>query len=78
MQRDPRKRLGYSRDAEEVKEHRFFRGISWDAVYRKELCPPKVAKAEIPKTGVPAEEIFGNFVPTDTNKILGWTFIHDV
>ena len=77
MQRDPKRRLGYLRDAEEVKEHRFFNGINWQAVYKKELCPPKVPLIEAPSAGVPAEDIFGHFVNTEVNKIIGWTFIND-
>ena len=75
MQRDPSRRLGARRDAEEVKLHRFFNGIDWDAVHRRELCPPKIGLQNIPKTGVPAEDIYGNFYLADTNKIMGWTFI---
>ncbi|OMJ69442.1 hypothetical protein SteCoe_32837 [Stentor coeruleus] len=77
LQRDPAKRLGAIRDADEVKEHRFFKGIDWNSVYRKELCPPKIQKIEVPKTGTPAEEIYGTFLAADSNRILGWTFVSD-
>ncbi|OMJ90631.1 hypothetical protein SteCoe_6904 [Stentor coeruleus] len=77
LQRDPAKRLGAVRDAEEIKQHRFFKGIDWDSVYRRELCPPKIPKINPPKTGIPAEDIYGNFYPADSNRILGWTFISD-
>jgi hypothetical protein len=77
LQRDPSKRLGSLRDAEEVKMHRFFRGIDWDAVFRRELCPPKGGKVEVPKTGVQAEEIYGNFYNAESSKIMGWTFVND-
>jgi len=29
------------RDAEEIKEHAFFKGIDWEKVYNKQLKPPK-------------------------------------
>jgi hypothetical protein len=59
-----------------VKEHRFFRGIDWESVLRKELRPPVVNKIEAPASGVPAEEIFGEMTQGETNKIMGWTFVH--
>ena len=77
MQRDPSKRLGSIKGAEELKQHRFFRGIDWEAVYKRELCPPKVPKPDLPRVGIPAEDIYGNFYPADSSKILGWTFISD-
>ena len=30
------KRLGAERDAEDIKKHKFFKRIDWDAVYRRE------------------------------------------
>lgn len=77
LQRDPTKRLGAERDAEDIKKHKFFKRIDWDAVYRRELCPPKLPKSDIPKVGIPAHEIYGNFYSADDNKIQGWTFISD-
>ena len=41
LHRKPAKRLGAVNDAEEIKEHPFFEGISWEAVYRRELRPPR-------------------------------------
>jgi hypothetical protein len=46
-------------------------------VFRKELSPPKINKIDIPTSGIPAEEIYGNFYPADDSKILGWSFISD-
>lgn len=77
LQRDPARRLGAVRDAEEIKQHRFFKGIDWDSVYRRELCPPKVPKIEVPKKGIPVEEIYGTFLTADSNRILGWTFVSE-
>jgi len=35
------KRLGAGeRDAEEIKEHDFFKGINWSDVYSRKLTPP--------------------------------------
>jgi hypothetical protein len=35
LEKDPTKRLGYRRDADELKKHRFFRGIKWDILTEK-------------------------------------------
>jgi protein-serine/threonine kinase len=44
--RDPKKRLGNSRDSEELKEHPFFKGINWQNVFNRKLTMPPV---DIPK-----------------------------
>ncbi|OMJ86471.1 hypothetical protein SteCoe_11963 [Stentor coeruleus] len=77
LQRDPSKRLGAHKDAEEIKKHPFFNGIDWDVVLRKELSPPKVPLPEVPKTGIPAEKIYGMFFTAEYNKISGWTFVSE-
>ena len=33
--RDPRKRLGATKDSEELKEHPFFEGIDWQSVLNR-------------------------------------------
>ena len=39
--KDPAMRLGgNNRDAEEVKEHGFFRGLDWNLLYHRQLTPP--------------------------------------
>ncbi len=44
LNRNPQKRLGAMRDAEEVKEHEFFASINWDTVASKqcEVLPPTI------------------------------------
>lgn len=37
LERDPSKRLG---GIEEIQKHPWFRGIDWEAMYRKEVVPP--------------------------------------
>eukprot|EP00511_Aplanochytrium_stocchinoi_P009043 CAMPEP_0204864676 /NCGR_PEP_ID=MMETSP1348-20121228/4220_1 /ASSEMBLY_ACC=CAM_ASM_000700 /TAXON_ID=215587 /ORGANISM="Aplanochytrium stocchinoi, Strain GSBS06" /LENGTH=658 /DNA_ID=CAMNT_0052015361 /DNA_START=640 /DNA_END=2613 /DNA_ORIENTATION=+ len=44
LERDATKRLGSGNDIEEVKEHPFFEGLDWDALYRKELKSPFVPR----------------------------------
>ena len=43
LQKDPWKRLGgSSRDAEEIKEHPYFKDVNWDDVYNKRITPPPI------------------------------------
>lgn len=41
--RDPQKRLGYLKDAEDIKSHIWFKGINWKDVYERKLSPPKMS-----------------------------------
>ncbi|KAK7404505.1 hypothetical protein VNO78_05450 [Psophocarpus tetragonolobus] len=44
LQKDPTKRLGYSRGAAQIKEHDFFRGVQWDLlteVFRPPFIPSR-------------------------------------
>ena len=77
LQRDPNKRLGSVRDAEDVKNHKFFKGIDWEAARRKELKPPPVKKEEVSEDGIPIEELFGKIFTNEHTKISGWSFISD-
>lgn len=40
LEKDPTKRLGYRRDADELKKHKFFRGIRWDILTEKRYNAP--------------------------------------
>ena len=75
LQRDPGKRLGSQGDAEEIKTHRFFKGIDWQAVSRRELKPPRVHMPDIPSDGISVEEMFGKVLTSDTAKVRDWSFI---
>jgi len=47
MIKDPDKRLGGGvAGGEEVKQHVFFAGVDWDAVYAREVAPPFTPKVE--------------------------------
>jgi hypothetical protein len=41
LNRNPRKRLGTIKGAEEIKKHAFFKGIDWDKIYRREYKLPE-------------------------------------
>lgn len=71
--RDPRKRLGASRDSEEIKEHEFFKDINWQDVFNRKFEMPPI---EEPKFNL-NETIKVNFENTEAGKkIEGWTFIN--
>lgn len=40
MNKDPKKRLGCTNDAEDIKSHIFFKGIKWDDVYQRNYKMP--------------------------------------
>ena len=40
LEKDKRRRLGARRDAEEIKEHEFFRSINWTDLESKSISPP--------------------------------------
>ena len=41
LEKDPMKRLGGKKDAEEIKEHKYFNDVDWNKIYKKEIIPPK-------------------------------------
>jgi hypothetical protein len=48
------KRLGAgARDAEEIKEHDFFKDLNWDEVFSRTLNPPKPEIREIKPIAIP-------------------------
>ena len=75
LEKNPDKRLGSLKGAEEIKAHEFFNGIDWDIVERKELIlpipdPPDLTK-EISKDAI--LDLISDVQPT----IQGWTFVSD-
>lgn len=48
LNRNPKKRLGYETDAEEIKKHEFFNGIDWEKIYNKQYPLEKPLKRELP------------------------------
>lgn len=35
LEKNPLKRLGYTKGAEEIKEHEFFSGVDWEKMMKK-------------------------------------------
>ncbi|KAH8594293.1 BPK2, Sch9-like camp-dependent protein kinase catalytic subunit [Bisporella sp. PMI_857] len=60
LNRNPKHRLGATRDAEELKEHPFFDDIDWVALTKKQITPPFKPKLK-------SETDTSNFDPEFTN-----------
>ena len=77
LNRDPARRLGAKRDAEEIKEHRYFAGVSWEAVSRRELKPPLPTRPILMPAFIPPERVYGDLSKVAENEysVPGWTFI---
>ncbi|KAI0032048.1 kinase-like domain-containing protein, partial [Vararia minispora EC-137] len=63
LNRNPKHRLGAQRDAEELKEHPFFKTIDWAALGKKQVTPPF-------KPNVESDESTANFDPEFTSADL--------
>lgn len=75
LQRDPSKRLGAIRDAEEIKQHRFFRGIDWEIVEKRGLKTHKIQIPPVNNDGPNVEAVFGRGQGSEGLKINGWSFV---
>ena len=64
LNRNPKHRLGATRDAQELKEHPFFADIDWDALSKKNVVPPFKPKLK-------GELDVSNFDPEFTNALNG-------
>ena len=63
LNRNPKHRLGATRDAAELKEHAFFSSIDWDALAARQIPPPF-------KPYVDSDESVANFDPEFTEANL--------
>ncbi len=77
LQRDPSRRLGARGDAQELKNHRFFSGVRWDTVIKRELRPAPVCKSSGTHSIIPPERMYGdlNLPVESTKRFNGWTFV---
>lgn len=71
LNRNPKHRLGATRDAAELKEHAFFSCIDWDALAARQVAPPF-------KPYVDSDESVANFDPEFTEANLLVEAPHDV
>ena len=81
LQKDPNKRLGGSiKDAQEIKEHPYFKDVDWVKVYNKELTPPPVIT--FPNKIMHIYHRPRLFANDDANRdssnmLSGWSFINN-
>ncbi|KAF9008705.1 kinase-like domain-containing protein [Cyathus striatus] len=71
LNRNPKHRLGAQRDAEELKEHPFFKNIDWVALSLKQVTPPF-------KPVVESDESTSNFDPEFTSADIREVGIMDI
>lgn len=75
LNRNPKHRLGAVRDADELKEHKFFAGVNWNDVLNRRLPVPSV---EVPPVNL-NETIKVNFndrLAEKVERINNWTFVN--
>ena len=85
LQKDPNKRLGgSSKDAQEIKEHPYFKDVDWDKVYNKQITPPTVnffTNKMIHVYHRPRlfanDDINRNSDKQNENMLYGWSFINN-
>jgi protein-serine/threonine kinase len=76
MKKNPDKRLGALKDAEEVKAHPFFADVNWDDVIRKNKDGPLVPKNRIDPGFVPKFHMKEKAPEeSDLRYLSNWTFI---
>lgn len=77
LNRNPNKRLGAGpQDAEEIKQHAFFKGTDWQKVYERKLEPPKptIKKESFAIRMSPQMLESSTAVVLPENNIIGWSF----
>ena len=87
LERDPNKRLGGGiKDAQEIKEHPYFKDMDWDKIYKKEIKPPifmdymskMIHFYHKPRIFTNEEFINSNSDKPDPNMLMGWSFTNNV
>ena len=78
LSKNPLRRLGAGpRDAEEIKDHEFFKDIDWTAVYQRQYKMPLPEIRKIKPVAIPYSQIFtdNKIGSDDLNKLPGWSFV---
>ena len=86
LERDPNKRLGGSvKDAQEIKEHPYFKDVDWDKIYKKEIKPPIIMDYmskmvhfyHKPRLFANEELNNSDSDKPNPNTLMGWSFINN-
>ena len=76
LNRDPTQRLGSGpSDAEEIKEHKFFKEINWNDVLKKKMIPPKPRMKSIKEIVINFDMYKDEKSDAEEHKMDKWTFI---
>ena len=76
LKKNPEKRIGSLRDAEEIKEHEFFAGIDWDLALNRRLVPPIPAHQTNITGYIPKSYEYEEYVDeAESVNLDNWTFI---
>ena len=86
LQKDPWKRLGGGiKDAEEIKQHPYFKDVNWDDVYNKKIRPPPVNVFtrnimhvyQRPRLFANDDNLSFSSDKPNPNMLPGWSFINN-
>ncbi len=79
LNRNPQRRLGAGpQDAEEVKQHPFFKGLNWEDAKERKLVPPKPVLKPIPNTEISVDTLTIPGLPApEGGQLNKWTFVGD-
>ena len=86
LEKNPEKRLGGGlKDAQEIKEHEYFKDVNWDLVYNKKIKPPfynNYSNKTMKVYHKPREFVNEDHLNNTTNRQLknilpGWSFINN-
>jgi hypothetical protein len=80
LNRNPLKRLGSGpRDAEEIKEHKFFEAVNWQDALQRKLKVPLPHSKQLVKQEVPLDKIYGRGAFDEAlkhkNRVNEWSYI---
>ena len=86
LERNPNKRLGGSiKDAQEIKEHPYFKDVDWNKIYKKQIKPPifmdymskTIKYYHKPRMFANEDLLNSNSDKPDPYKLMGWSFINN-
>jgi len=77
LKRDPSKRLGYNKDAEEIKKHPWFANIDWNDALARKLVPPPLENGSDPQLNKLVNPKIDDVQEMGDRKnfIEGWSFV---
>ena len=85
LERNPNKRLGSIKDAQEIKEHPYFKDVDWNKIYNKEIAAPffkdyaskNIKYYRKPKKLANEDLLNSNSDKEDPHKLMGWSFVNN-